>query len=62
MDTAIYCLDCLEYGLEGDKYNVFKQEGLLNSYGIKVPKIIEFSNKVLDKKGIKIGYRDEVND
>lgn len=47
---------------EGDKYSVFKQEEMLNNYGIKVPKIIEFSNKVLDKKGVKIGYRDEMND
>jgi energy-coupling factor transport system ATP-binding protein len=47
---------------EGDKYSVFKQEVMLEEYGIKVPKIIEFSNKVLDKKGIKIGYRDEMND
>jgi energy-coupling factor transport system ATP-binding protein len=47
---------------EGDKYSVFKQEKLLKEHGIAIPKIIEFSNKVLDKKGIKIGYRDEVND
>ncbi len=47
---------------EGDKYSVFKQEEMLNAHGIKVPKIIEFSNKVLDKKGVKIGYRDEMND
>lgn len=47
---------------EGDKYTVFKQEEMLKEHGIVVPKIIEFSNKVLDKKGIKIGYRDEIND
>lgn len=47
---------------QGDKFFVFKQEKLLRDNGIIVPKIMEFSNKVLDKKGIKIGYRDEIND
>ena len=29
---------------------------------MKVPKIIEFENKVLKKKNIKLGYRDDIND
>ncbi len=48
--------------MDGDKYTVFKQVKKLQQYGVKPPKIIEFSDKVLNKKNIKIGYRDEIND
>lgn len=58
----IYVIDKGNIVIEGDKYTVFKQEDNLKQYGMKVPKMIEFSNKVLNKKGIKIGYRDEIND
>lgn len=46
----------------GDKYNVFNDVSLLNSYGLPIPKTIEFSNLVLSKKNVRIGYRDEIND
>lgn len=58
----LYVIDKGEIIIEGDKYTVFKQQDKLKEHGIKVPKMIEFSNKVLDKKGIKIGYRDNIND
>lgn len=48
--------------LSGSKYDVFKEIKLLKKYGVKAPKIIEFSDKVLNKKNIRIGYRDEIND
>lgn len=48
--------------MQGDKYSVFKQVKKLKQYGVKVPQIIEFSDKVLRKKNIRIGYRDEIKD
>ena len=48
--------------IEGDKYQVFSETDLLSKHGIGVPKTIEFSNKVLKNKGVKMGYRDEIND
>ena len=48
--------------LEGNKFEVFKQVDVLKENGIAVPKIIEFSNLVKEKKGINIGLRDDIND
>ena len=48
--------------LSGEKYDVFKQCDILKKCGIKIPKTIEFSDRVYSLKNIKIGYRDEVND
>jgi len=58
----IYVLYDKKIILEGTKYDVFKEEETLKKYGLDVPNVIKFSNKVLNKKNIKIGYRDEIND
>ena len=56
----IILLDKGKLVLEGNKYDFFKQD--IAKYGLKRPKIIEFEQLVLEKKGIKIGYRDDIND
>ena len=58
----IYVLNDKKIVMQGTKYEVFKNVKELKKYGIKVPKIIEFSDKVLTKKNIKMGYRDDIND
>ncbi len=58
----IYVLSEGQMVLEGSKYDVFKQELELSKYGVSVPKIMAFSNLVLEKKNIKLGYRDDIND
>ncbi len=58
----LYVLSDKKIVLEGNKYDVFGQVEKLYEYGITIPKVIEFSHKVLQQKGIKMGYRDEIND
>ena len=58
----VYVINDGSIALEGDKYSVFKQVDKLKECGLRPPKMIEFSNLVLSKKGIKMGYRDEIND
>ena len=47
--------------LEGNKYEVFGNDRI-EQYGITRPSVMEFSYQVMKQKGIKLGYRDDVND
>lgn len=57
----IFVVDRGTIVLSGNKYEVFTNPNI-EDYGIKVPKIIEFEQLVLAKKGIKLGFRDDIND
>jgi energy-coupling factor transport system ATP-binding protein len=57
----IIALDKGNIILEGNKYDVFNEISLLNDHHIKIPKIVEFTNKVKEK-GIKLGKNMDVKD
>lgn len=58
----VYAISNEKIVLEGEKYDVFKETKKLKRYHIISPNVISFSNKILERKNIKIGYRDEIND
>lgn len=46
----------------GDKYSIFTNKTLLSECFLSVPKIVQFSDLVLERKSVNIGYRDDIND
>lgn len=58
----VYVLWKQKIRLEGNKYDVFKEEKLLSRYGVKEPDLLKFSNAVKSLKNKNIGYRDDMND
>ena len=48
--------------LTGNKYDILANPSALEYYNLPMPKVVEFSYKVLKNKGIKMGYRDDIND
>ena len=58
----VYLLKDGQIYLEGNKYDVLSNEEAMSECGLVVPSILHFSNLVYNKKGVKIGYRDEIND
>ena len=58
----VILLDNGQVILTGNKYDTLGNPAVLKKYNLPVPKVIEFSYKVLKNKGIKMGYRDDIND
>lgn len=46
----------------GNKYQILTDSALLEIYHLPMPKVVEFANKVYRNKGVKMGYRDDIND
>ena len=45
-----------------EKYEVFSNVSLLKQVNLKIPHILDFKLKANRKKGIKLAYRDNIND
>lgn len=62
LSDNIYLINNGEVIKNGNKYDIFTDFDIINKYDIKLPNTILFSKKVLDIKGKRIGYRDDIND
>lgn len=45
-----------------NKYDFFSNSELLNKCGLTMPNVLQFRQKVLERKNIKLVYRDNIND
>lgn len=65
INLVVTHLILLDYGkivLKGTKEEILNRDAILSKRGIKLPDIIEFTNKVEDNKKIKLGIYDDVKD
>lgn len=45
-----------------NKSEIFRDVNFFDSHDIAIPRIIDFEDTVLKEKGIRLGYRDDIND
>ena len=57
-----YVLDKGNLVLEGEKYEIFKNHKVFEDKHIKIPRIMEFSNQVMSRKGIKLDFTENIHD
>lgn len=68
MEFLLQCVDKLhvihdgKLVTSGSKKDVLSNTELLKKSEIQIPKVILFQDKVKNKKGIKLPYREEIND
>lgn len=62
LSDYIYILASGKLVKKGTKYEIFTNFDLLKKNHLDIPKVVQFSKIVLDKKNIKLGYRDDIND
>ena len=59
---SVLILDNANLIKKENKYEFFSNQDLLNKCGLIMPEILKFREIVLKRKGIKLLYRDNVND
>ena len=62
VSDSILILDNANLIKKENKYEFFSNQDLLNKCGLIMPEILKFREIVLKRKGIKLLYRDNVND
>lgn len=62
VSDRVIVIDDKKFILDEDKYKAMSNKDLLNRVHFETPNIINFENRVLELKKIKLGYRDNIND
>lgn len=62
VSDRILIIDNKKIVINENKQEFFCNKAKLNNCGLSIPNVLEFRQKVLNKKGVKLVYRDNIND